>query len=526
MRTLLRYTVVILFTAPFIGWMLFRAWGPQTAAFELLRAFKTAVGLPAGVAGTEAIASFGLGLYFSLLAIFASDVRKRFQGILILAGSVIALAVMAYLGVLLPNLDPTRAINWAGLISGVILGSLIEYQTLGQVNPETSTLGHAKTETGKSVEFKNATYALFGVIAAIIIVGLVQAYVAGRLFPLDPIAVFAFVVVLYWFIGYNSSHTFQVLGPKQSGKSMFLLGLFLERVQRNSDQEMELPPNPNDGMKSMLSKLEGYDPEEDGWPTAANPVGERGLNRIWFGFTAGSMFPVHVVMSAIDHGGEHLRDIADRIRPNQPMTDGGPGISEESDSSDIYDYDDDSTTTDGSDNGIELTEGLDLSQEDDSDEDSAISMDEFYTQVVTTDTLILLIDCERAVRPDDKTAFNDASLQTDHLDTIVQNTTERKVVLVATKADFLFDRFRYNGYDYELATDPDGFEDFRDFVTDELRSIDSIQYLIQDAQVSEIHPVFFVTKEHNGRRVPELDPNGNLQGVGYDRVLEVLEEEV
>ena len=153
-------------------------------------------------------------------------------------------------------------------------------------------------------------------------------------------------------------------------------------------------------------------------------------------------------------------------------------------------------------------------------------MDDFYSQVVGSDTLILLIDCERAVKPNDETAFNDASLQVDQLDTIVQNTTDRKVVLVATKADFLFDRFGYGGYDYELAEDPEGFEEFRDFVTQELRSIDAIEYLIEDAQVSNIHPIFFVTRKHDGRRVPELDANGNLQGVGYDHVLELLEEEL
>jgi hypothetical protein len=357
------------------------------------------------------------------------------------------------------------------------------------------------------------------------------------------------------------------------------------------ERGIQTPPRPSEGMKRLVAQLHDYVPERDGWPTTANPVGERGLHRVWFEFVAGTLFPVNVRLTAIDHGGEHLTDLAERLRPT--ATDGGK---------DTYDYDDWEVVEDAEeDEGQGMRDRLErfrrelqtmggsgdadgeaaaatpaadpeaveeepvddepaLDEEGDPEDDdeaeaaddgerdeqtpllgrvrrdgdtassdvtsetgAALSLDDFYEAVIDADTLVLLIDCERLVGAELAGAFTDPSPKVGALDTIVQETENRRVLLVATKADHLFEEFDYGGYNYDLVDDVRGYAAFRRFVTERLREDQSVEYLLQDAGVSQVYPVYFTTRQHAGRRIPDVDEHGHPERVGFRQVLKQIE---
>jgi hypothetical protein len=153
-------------------------------------------------------------------------------------------------------------------------------------------------------------------------------------------------------------------------------------------------------------------------------------------------------------------------------------------------------------------------------------LDEFFDAVVAADTLVLLIDCERLVSAELDGAFTDPSPQIGALDTIVQETENRRVLLVATKADHFFDAFEYGGYNYDLVDDVRGYAAFRRFVTEQLRENQSVEYLLQDAGVSQVYPVYFTTRKHEGKRIPDVDEHGHLERVGFRQVLKQIEASI
>lgn len=617
-RKLLQYAVVIVLTAPVISGMLTRAWGPERETYQLLLQLQELLLLTPGVPAMAAMAAFGLALFITVLAIFSMDVRKRFQGVLLSVGTLLVILQLAAANILVPSINPFDRLAAGGIILGVGLGLFLEWEQITTIDLGRSSVGHVCASNGHAIAFRRATRMVFLLVTAVIVWGLAQSYIAGVLQFFDPVASGAFVLMLSRFVEYDATHSFQVLGPKQAGKSMFLLGLYQQRRRAIEAGGIQTAPNPSPGMRSLLSRLSGYDPAIDGWPTAANPVGERGLRRIWFSFTANRMFPVELTLTAIDHGGEHLRDIAERLRPETLVTDGGEedvadsGVS----SFDLRDRlrslqsdDDDGEADAGSSRDVEeMADGEDQSTDeadeaatddadgstttraaalralgrsptrpsdgsadpsaDDSPDGSAaaangdaaagsitsrirstfgdrgdddgaapetppveddatiVTMDQFFTEVTTADTLIMLIDCERIIATEDGTAFNDTDLHIEEFDTIVQSADGPEVILVATKADFLFSDFDYGGYNYDLSDDPAAMREFREYITDTLRRDDSISYLIADAGVDAIYPVFFVTTEVDGQRLPELDKNGRPIGVGFDEVLSLLEEAV
>lgn len=539
---LVAYTIGIVITAPFIGDMLVRAWGADTPAYRLLSELLPLLGLPPAPEGIVAVASFGLGLYLALLTLYANDVRKRIQGVLLFGGTVIVLGVLGTAGIFFVYFDPMSQLNWAMFITGVGLGLAVEYPNLTRMDFSKSQLGYARSTSGRSITFNNATIALYVIMFGVLGGGLAQTVLNEALSVLDVVVVAIFLALLYWFLGHRSEHEYQVLGPEQSGKSMFQLGLFLERTQRWKDQPVRTSPNPSPGMRDLITQLQDYDPVEDGWPTTSNELNELGLVQIWFEYTAGDKFPIHVVMGAIDHAGQHLKDIAQTLQPDKgmPMTDGGtsPGESPREDAESaqfsgssvseeelpVADEVGETTATDDlEDSEPEVSGVIDEFEE----EEISVSMTEFLERVTTADTLILLLDCERIKDPGASDAFADPRLHADELDTIVQHTDDRTVFLVGAKADYYLDEFfvKY-GFEGSAEEDPELFDAFRDFVTHHLQQDEMVEALMQDAQVDTVHPVYFKTQEVDGRLVPELDAQNQLQGVGFGEVLDHLEAEL
>jgi len=135
-----------------------------------------------------------------------------------------------------------------------------------------------------------------------------------------------------------------------------------------------------------------------------------------------------------------------------------------------------------------------------------------HEAVAKADTLLLLIDCERYA--------NDESLDIEPYFEILQAADDKDVILVASKADVLAERFREEkGLNAEQY-----FDDFKQFTNDRLRTNQTIQSLVAQSAGTEIHPVFYQTRRNDeGERVP-MRNSGSVATVGFDELLERLGE--
>jgi hypothetical protein len=424
--------------------------------------------------GLEAAATLLMGLFFGSLLLMMYDTKKRLQGVLLFSGSLIGLLLLSSQGLLLPNIDFGQTISW--LVVGVVLGVA---QGGGRQLLE--------SRGSQAVELRRASRTVYYMLSLIVVVGFVEYHlsypvpveftpsgtlvVTGFNSPLavnggpqqiafNAALVAGFVLVTKRFVQYDAQKDFLVLGPKASGKSLLLVGAYLEALERFSGgEDATTPLNPSQDLMNLVGQL---DRKQEGWFVSATRQPE--LETLRFQYVHGSVFPLNIQLSGLDYAGEWLEEIPDVM----------------------------------------------LGAKDRSEIPTTLAR--VHDAVERADTLILLIDCERYA--------NDESLDVEPYFEILQANDDKNVILVASKADVLAERFREEkGLNAEQY-----FEDFREFVNERLKSNQTVQSLIAQSAGTEIHPVYYQTRINDeGERVP-MRNSGSVATVGFDALLERLGE--
>lgn len=381
---LLVITVLSVLLAPVLG----QAWetgGLPRLLFRVLAAFGFGLG-PAS--------SLILGVFLGSLLLMIYDTKKRLQGVLLLGGSLVGMLVLAAQGLLLPNIDFAATVEWLGI--GLLVGLLVGGGR--QLVTTTNT---------SAVELRNASRVVFFVLTTVVVVGTVEYHLQ---YPL-PVAVspggqlrltslsqpfgirgsatdIAFNLILAGlfvgttkrFVQYDAERDFFVVGPKASGKSLLLVGAFLEAQERFSGgEDAAVPLNPSSDLVNLVGKL---DQQRDGWFLEATRTQE--VKTLRFRYVYGDVFPINVQLTGIDYAGEWLEELPDALlgaRENPPAT-----------------------------------------------------LERLAETVSRADTLIFIIDCERYA--------NDESIGIEPYFEIIQAQDDTDIVLVATKADVLAEEFR------------------------------------------------------------------------------------
>lgn len=464
-RWLLLWFAIMLATSPILGWLLGRTWVPGTFLYDRAEAALSAILGLSEVAALEAAGAFGLGLYVALLAFFLADVKKRVQGMLLTIGSVLALAGMAWQGVFLPNIPFTESINALALVVGLLLGIAIEFRSLRRLDPEASSLKRPTFRSGDVAEFRLAVYGLFGLVSAIVVVTLGQAVDAETIRVYDVVAAGLFLVMTYRFVQYESETTYVTLGPAKAGKSMLMIGLVLELLETDGPH-----PQPNDYLQEGLERVSNLQPGNERWPVPSTPPDELEVSA--FEVIVGYYFPRRLELTALDYAGQHLERIAELI-----------------------------------DHGVDNLQPESVP--------ARVAL-----WIGDSDTLIVLLDVERLVRPGE---FTDAPVGEDesiswgleYYTTILDRHDPDDAIVVATKCDLLV---------HEGHVDPPvqfaSFEAYREAVTNHLSARPDVAELLTHAEESTIHPVFFATRRRDGTFVPRLDGRGNLMPVGFGHLVE------
>ena len=334
------------------------------------------------------------GLYLGLLALMTVDPKKRWQAFLLWLGTGAGLVGLQVQGLVLPQLSlleqgPALVL---GLGVGLALGGgrrLVELR-------DTDFL-----------EFRRASRLLFWLLAGFVLVALFEVHVQypGYRVPSDAalaldqyevldrsvaingdglllnVAVAGvFVATIRRFVTYDADAEFFILGPRASGKSLFLIGAYLKALERVRQSSHDTPLEPSQDLMEMLEVL---DREETEWLVEA--TGRAQVNYLSFQYVYGSVFPINVRLSAIDYAGEYLSVLPDAVSGSMP----------------------------------------------EAEQDETIGR--LSTGVREADTLIFVIDIERFV--------NDEPLEIAEYFSILTATETTDVLLVATKADILAEEF-------------------------------------------------------------------------------------
>jgi len=420
--------------------------------------------------GITQVSVLGLGFFLGLLTLMTIDHKKRVQAILLWIGVVTSLIIITAQGLGPGPSDIINNVLWllGSLIAGLIFGGgakLLDFDGL------------------QTMEFRRATETIYFLILVVVGLTFIEYHIQyPEIFAVSsggvaiqsieslsvslnktnlvPNAVSSglFLAVVNRFIQYDANKEFFILGPPASGKSLFLIGAYLEALGRFQSGDDKTPLDPSEDLISMIESL---DRQTEGWIVGATGRGE--LNALEFQYVQGSVFPTNIKLSGSDYAGEYLNRLPDAIT----------GATDPEDM--------DTTLT-------RLSEG-----------------------VKESDTLLLMIDCERFT--------NNEPLDIPPYFSILQAAGDKDVILIATKADNLANEFEeekgLEAHQY--------FEEFQDYVNQRLRQNENINSLIAQTGNTEILPVYYqTTTNEQGNTVPMRDQNGSVLTVGFGRLLDRL----
>lgn len=280
--------------------------------------------------GIQVASMFGLGLFFTWALLYAQDIRKHLQGYIILVGSVLALGMMAWFDTFLPQMEPTIQ-NGAALICGVGIGLASEmFETrfhdqtpaLLELDLKKSRFGHAvrKDGSGSDAEFPVAARGLYMLVVSIVVVANVALIAAAA----DP-AIIAATLVVGGLFGWRfhkliylddppqKDHDVEIIGPRGSGKTLFLYGLYL--TVNTDDTKFELG-KPNQKWSDQTIEIRTNKTEENPWgATSTNhPVYYE------FEFTSVEGFYERIKISLTDFPGGWVDTLSYRLEQEQSGT--------------------------------------------------------------------------------------------------------------------------------------------------------------------------------------------------------------
>jgi len=417
------------------------------------------------------VAAF-LGLYFGLLILMTIDPKKRWQSFLLWIGTIVGLLGLQSQGFVLPQFDFSE--QAPGLLGGFVVGVA-------------AGGGRKLIELRQTVvlEFRRASQILFVMLASLAVLALVEIHVsypgfrvpAGEAFDIaayqprnEEIAfnqdgllfntaiVGVFIVTTQRFIRYDADADFFVLGPRASGKSLFLIGGYLEALNRSRARSTNVPLNPSQDLMSMVSAL---DRRETEWIVEATGRGQ--VNFLRFQYIYGSVFPMNVQMSGMDYAGEYLGLLPDAITG--------------------------------------------LTDEDDMDN----TLRRLVDGVENADTLIFVIDVERFV--------NDEPLDISEYFSIIQASERVDFVLVATKADLLAKEFEEErGLDSHIYYEE--FTEYVNTRLRQSENIDALVTETGNRKIHPVY--YQTTVNESGDRVPIRDESGSVMTVGFDEFLDKM----
>lgn len=467
--SLLGYFVLVLVFALPVSRMVGKGWRESNTAHEIPR-----LGLFITGGNLNAVKLLLFGVFLGLLVLMTIDHKKRVQATLLWIGTVLAVGTFAAMGIFLPNVNLIANAHWllGGVVVGVIAGGGRELLDFDSIQRQ---------------EFRRASEGVYLLLVLTVVVTFLEAHVVYpdvfdvrpggtppiqfSLFPSNPnyaidtegialnaISAGIFVAVVNKFIKYDADHDFFILGPRASGKSLFLIGAYLEALDRTRTNQQATPLNPSEDLMSMIEQL---DRDSTGWIVEA--TGRGAINELEFQYVHGSVFPTNINLSSIDYAGEYLQRLPDA-----------------------------------------LTGALD-------DDEIDTTLNRLVENIETANTLIFVIDVERFA--------NDEPLEISEYFSILQAADDKDALLIATKADNLAAEFeRDEGLEAHLYYED--FVTYVNRRLRQNENVQALVQQSGNHDIHPVY--YQTKEDEQGNRVPRRDGTGSVVTVGFDELLNKL----
>jgi hypothetical protein len=461
---LVGYFVLTLALALPLARMLGEAYREANLVESLLR-----LRLLAGVS-LETVSLAVFGVYLGLLVLMAIDPKKRWQGFLMWLGTVVGLLALQSMGLFLPNVDLVGGfpVVLGGAVVGLVLGGGRRLLDLREA---------------RAVEFRMAPRILFFLLATFTVLGFLELHLSyPQIFEVtsdgvsvvlsgapslslntdgiaqNAVVTVLFVVTMRQFIRYDAEKRFFILGPRAAGKSLFLIGLYLEVLRQQTGEERSTPLNPS---MDLMEMVEALDRQNSEWIVEATGRGE--LKYLEFTFVDGTIFPMNMELSAMDYAGEYLSRLPDALTG--------------------------AISDDEMDNTLRrLSEGIEHA-----------------------DTLILTVDSERFV--------NNEPLDISEYFSILQAADDKDVIIVGTKADYFAEQFEEErGLEPHLYFEE--FKEFVNRRLRQSENVDALVNQAGGTKIHPVY--YQTTTDEAGNRVPMRDDTGSPMTVGFDEFLDEI----
>lgn len=425
--------------------------------------------------GISKIINLIVGFYLANLLFLVVDEKKRFQTFIL----IIILLVFVF-NVLTGNLFLNVEWSLVWIIAGFAVGLFASVDDIKkEKNPLRALLEHKK-------EFQRPSTNLTFVSLSIIIVSFVAYYTVLFLnrgmtpnngFFKDLAIVIIFGIFFTKFMKYEiKSSSILVLGPKDSGKSLFIAGAYLNALEVGGNVKI----SPSEKLIDLIDEM-----QNKGWVRRTSTFEEYSFN-----YRHGTLFPRDVQFNTCDYPGPYLTGLYEFMK-NQEIPKGN-------------------------------SEDIETNSENLFFSDESNSKEIFLTlenRIKDCDKLIFLIDGSKYPR------FTDMGIK-DYLKILKffnDNRIHKDYYIVVTKCDLFFDAYTDKQKLDKIIIESESYDDFRNFINSLFLENIAMKPLLMDTNCEFVFPVLYYTVLEDGNPIPVRDRHGNIMPpFGYSPLINYL----
>lgn len=526
-----------------------------------------------------------LGVYLTGLLFLTIDRTKRPQSIFLIIVTVIGLFTMGINGQFFPALSlDDLALFFLGCGLAILYIGPEDVKRITISDPNDGSSSTLQSKGSRRLEFRSAERLLYGLLTALLLVAFFEAHtqyappVTPNLLPnLEAVTSFRltgtqsdlltidfattglFLLMLFFFLGYDAQRTYFIVGPKRSGKTHAAIALHEEAEERGY--------NPRNETNDLL-RLENKLVEGDGWAEETSDE----TQDLSFSFTSKGLFKKNIQLEAIDYPGELVRAILPAVQyhtapedellneydnaqtreqwleikikesreadsgyehgqQTSRLADGGT-TSRSTRSSETDDAPESLTDEAFAKNEDDSSDGTNTGSEDDTESsiagaptdsrDLKLIRDEILPAFQRADTLLLVVDLKKHLSGE--------SLAADVLYNIYDK-SDKEAIILATKGDLLADEF-VQDRGWKSPWTREAYDEFRTYVQSELSDHNVLRKLLN--RIERPYPVGYQTVRPDGVEDEDEDDlereidrrtglgKKRIQVNGYEYVLERL----
>ncbi len=425
--------------------------------------------------GISKIINLTVGFYVASMLFLVMDEKKRFQTFVL-----IAILFVFVLYVLTGNLFPNVKWSLIWIIAGFAVGLFASVDDIQkEKNPIRALLENKKEfqRPSKNLTFISLSIITISFVAYYTVLLLNRGITSNNSFFKDLAIVTIFGIFFTKFMKYEiDSSNILILGPKESGKSLFLAGAYLNALEVGGNVKI----SPSEKLIDLIDEM-----QNKGWVRRTSTFEEYSFN-----YRSGTLFPRDIQFNTCDYPGPYLTGLYEFMKNHEiPKSN---------------------------------SEDIDTSSENLFFSDESNSKEIFKTlenRIKKCDKLIFLIDGNKYPK------FTDMGIKDYQklLKYFNENHIYKDYYIVVTKCDLFFDDYTEKQKIDKTIIESESYDDFKNFINGLFLENIAMKPLLMDTNCKFVFPVLYYTVLEDENRIPIRDRYGNIMPpFGYDPLINYL----